>query len=80
MTVPSPHADPGAFLRALYDAAVSRALPERNTAAFLPPPPKGRTLVLGRNDAYNFFKPLGDLVMPGPTFTNVNDFRAVLVV
>jgi hydroxypyruvate reductase len=34
---------------------------------------------LDNNDAYNFFKPLGDLVVPGPTFTNVNDFRAVLV-
>jgi hydroxypyruvate reductase len=35
---------------------------------------------LDRNDAYNFFKPLGDLVVPGPTFTNVNDFRALLIV
>jgi len=35
---------------------------------------------LDRNDAYNFFAPLADLVVPGPTFTNVNDFRAVLVV
>jgi hydroxypyruvate reductase len=35
---------------------------------------------LDRNDAYNFFKPLGDLVVTGPTFTNVNDFRALLVV
>ena len=35
---------------------------------------------LDRNDAYNFFAPLGDLVVPGPTFTNVNDFRAILVV
>lgn len=35
--------------------------------------------VLDRNDAYNFFSPLGDLVVPGPTFTNVNDFRALLV-
>ncbi|MGE5863456.1 MAG: glycerate kinase type-2 family protein [Rhizobacter sp.] len=34
---------------------------------------------LDRNDAYNFFKPLGDLVVPGPTFTNVNDFRALLI-
>jgi glycerate 2-kinase len=34
---------------------------------------------LDRNDAYNFFKPLGDLVVTGPTFTNVNDFRALLV-
>jgi glycerate 2-kinase len=34
---------------------------------------------LDRNNAYNFFKPLGDLVVPGPTFTNVNDFRALLL-
>ncbi len=35
---------------------------------------------LDRNDAYNFFAPLGDLLVPGPTFTNVNDFRALLIV
>jgi hydroxypyruvate reductase len=35
---------------------------------------------LDHNDAYNFFQPLGDLVVPGPTFTNVNDFRALLIV
>ncbi|HEX7436888.1 MAG TPA: glycerate kinase [Caldimonas sp.] len=34
---------------------------------------------LDRNDAYNFFLPLGDLVVTGPTFTNVNDFRALLI-
>lgn len=34
---------------------------------------------LARNDAYGFFQPLGDLVITGPTLTNVNDFRAVLV-
>ena len=34
---------------------------------------------LTANDAYGFFKPLGDLVITGPTCTNVNDFRAVLV-
>ena len=34
---------------------------------------------LGRNDAVGFFEPLGDLVFTGPTFTNVNDFRAILV-
>jgi len=34
---------------------------------------------LDRNDAYSFFARLGDLVTPGPTFTNVNDFRALLV-
>ena len=35
--------------------------------------------VLDRHDAYGFFERLGDLVMTGPTFTNVNDFRALLV-
>lgn len=34
---------------------------------------------LHRHDAYRFFEALGDLVLTGPTFTNVNDFRAVLV-
>jgi hydroxypyruvate reductase len=34
---------------------------------------------LDANNAYGFFAPLGDLVVPGPTFTNVNDFRALLV-
>jgi glycerate 2-kinase len=42
---------PRVFLRALYDAAVARALPAQNTARFLPPPPKGRTLVLGAGKA-----------------------------
>ncbi len=36
--------------------------------------------LLERNDCYGFFAALGDLVSPGPTFTNVNDFRALLVV
>jgi hydroxypyruvate reductase len=31
------------------------------------------------NDSYGFFEALGDLVMTGPTRTNVNDFRAILV-
>ena len=34
---------------------------------------------LDRNDAYGFFSALGDLVVTGPTHTNVNDFRAMLV-
>jgi glycerate 2-kinase len=34
---------------------------------------------LDRNDVYGFFAALDDLVVPGPTFTNVNDFRALLV-
>jgi glycerate 2-kinase len=35
--------------------------------------------LLAGNDAYGFFAGLGDLVVTGPTLTNVNDFRAVLV-
>ena len=34
---------------------------------------------LDRHDAHGFFEPLGDLVVTGPTYTNVNDFRALLV-
>ncbi|WP_287743013.1 glycerate kinase [Diaphorobacter sp.] len=34
---------------------------------------------LNRNDAYGYFERLGDLVVTGPTHTNVNDFRALLV-
>ncbi|MGE8446859.1 MAG: glycerate kinase type-2 family protein [Comamonas sp.] len=34
---------------------------------------------LDRNDAYGFFEALGDLVVTGPTHTNVNDFRAILI-
>lgn len=34
---------------------------------------------LGRNDAWGAFDRLGDLFVTGPTGTNVNDFRAILV-
>ena len=34
---------------------------------------------LAENNAYLFFRALGDLVITGPTGTNVNDFRAVLI-
>jgi hydroxypyruvate reductase len=47
----------------------------------------GRARTLGRdpaafladNDATGFFEPLNALITPGPTFTNINDFRAILV-
>jgi glycerate 2-kinase len=35
--------------------------------------------LLADNDGYTFFSRLDDLVVTGPTFTNVNDFRAILV-
>jgi glycerate 2-kinase len=34
---------------------------------------------LADNNSTELFETLGDLVVPGPTFTNVNDFRAILV-
>ena len=48
---PDPFLQPVQFLRHLYEVAVKRALPLHNTAAFLPAPPKGRTLVLGAGKA-----------------------------
>jgi glycerate 2-kinase len=51
MTAPSPATDPRAFLEHLYQAAVQRALPLHNTAAHLPPPPRGRTIVIGAGKA-----------------------------
>lgn len=35
--------------------------------------------MLADNDSTTFFEALGDLLLPGPTFTNVNDLRVVLV-
>jgi hydroxypyruvate reductase len=34
---------------------------------------------LADNNSTAFFEALGDLLVPGPTFTNVNDFRAIIV-
>lgn len=34
---------------------------------------------LVRNDSTRFFEALSDLLVPGPTYTNVNDFRAIVV-
>jgi glycerate 2-kinase len=34
---------------------------------------------LDNNDGHGFFETLGDSVVTGPTLTNVNDFRAILI-
>jgi len=60
---------------------------EDNAGAFVAPDTLQRALAQGmkidsyldRNDAYGFFEPLGGLVITGPTNTNVNDFRALLI-
>jgi hydroxypyruvate reductase len=35
-------------------------------------------VILDNNDSYHFFQPLGDLLVTGPTFTNVMDLRIIL--
>jgi hydroxypyruvate reductase len=35
--------------------------------------------MLSNNDGHRFFEVLGDAVVTGPTHTNVNDFRAILI-
>ena len=60
---------------------------EDNAGALLTPDTLDRAAALGckardhlaDNDGYGFFDRLGDLVRTGPTLTNVNDFRAILV-
>ena len=58
---------------------------EDNAGAIATPDTLARAAELGlsptahlqRHDAYSFFAALGDVVVTGPTFTNVNDFRAL---
>jgi glycerate 2-kinase len=60
---------------------------EDNAGAFVMPDTLERARQLGmkiedyldRNDSYGFFANLNNLVVTGPTYTNVNDFRAILV-
>ena len=60
---------------------------EDNAGALIGPDTLGRArrrglrpaAVLADNDAWTFFDALGDLVVTGPTHTNVNDFRAILI-
>jgi hydroxypyruvate reductase len=60
---------------------------EDNAGALITPNTLARARRLGLrvdahledNDAHGFFSSLGDLVVTGPTLTNVNDFRAILI-
>ena len=60
---------------------------EDNAGAFVTPDTLSRATAAGRklsdhldrNDAYGYFDAIGDLLVTGPTHTNVNDFRALLV-
>jgi glycerate 2-kinase len=60
---------------------------EDNAGAIMTPDSLARAAALGvnvqahlvDNDAYSVFSALGDLIVTGPTRTNVNDFRAIIV-
>ena len=60
---------------------------EDNAGAFVAPDTLQRATAKGmklddyldRNDAYSYFDAIGDLVVTGPTYTNVNDFRSLLI-
>ena len=60
---------------------------EDNAGAVLTPDALTRAAALGinaaakldNNDGYGFFEAIGDLVVTGPTRTNVNDFRVILI-
>jgi glycerate 2-kinase len=60
---------------------------EDNAGAMLTPTTWQRALalnidaaaMLANNDGYGFFEQLNDLIITGPTRTNVNDFRAILI-
>lgn len=61
-----PMTDPRAALRALFDAAVAAALPSGNLSRFLPPPPKGRTLVVGAGKGAAAMAAAVETVWDGP--------------
>jgi hydroxypyruvate reductase len=60
---------------------------EDNAGAVVTPDTLSRAVAAGvntvacleNNNAYEFFHALDDLVVTGPTNTNVNDFRAILI-
>ena len=56
---------------------------EDNAGAVLSPTSmkRGRDAraLLEKHDSYGFFNAIGDLVKTGPTLTNVNDYRAILI-
>jgi hydroxypyruvate reductase len=60
---------------------------EEIAGACLAPDTLQRSLELGihpkdsldNNDGHGFFQSLGDSIITGPTLTNVNDFRAILI-
>ena len=79
------HGEPGVHVLAADTDGIDGI--EDNAGAIVTPDTLARAAALGLapaayldgNDGYSFFAALSDLVVTGPTFTNVNDFRAILV-
>jgi hydroxypyruvate reductase len=79
------HGEPGVHVLAADTDGIDGV--EDNAGALVAPDTLARAAARGlgagdhldRHDAYSFFAALGDLVVTGPTYTNVNDFRALLV-
>jgi glycerate 2-kinase len=57
---------PRLLLRAMFDAAISAALPEKIVPRHLPLPPKGRTIVLGAGKASAAMAKAVEDHWPGP--------------
>ena len=74
-------------VQALPAAIVYDPLRKTNAGALLSPDSLARAHAQGldarkylaANDSYGIFSALGDLVVTGPTRTNVNDYRAILI-
>ncbi len=58
--------EPRTFLRGLLDAAIEAAQPDAILAPHLPPPPAGRTIVLGAGKAAAAMARAVERHMPGP--------------
>jgi hydroxypyruvate reductase len=79
------NAEPGVFALAADTDGIDGS--EDNAGAVIAPDTIARAQAAGidldaslrGNDAYGAFHALGDLIVTGPTRTNVNDFRAILV-
>lgn len=79
------HGQPGVFALAADTDGIDGT--EDNAGAWVLPDTPARMQELGlsfdtfldRNDGYGLFAAVDDLFMTGPTHTNVNDFRAILV-
>ena len=58
--------EPRQLLKAMFDAAIGAASPKLRIPAYLPPPPKGRTVVIGAGKASAAMAKAVEELWPGP--------------